>query len=99
METASMSQPIPSEGTTISSGAPLFFSLAPRMSSEMPATRSPLAACTQGADPEWVYAGRGHIEPVPLRERASGVLIAALPMLAHGGAGEIVVLGVAFIGL
>ena len=54
MANASMSQPMPSTGEMISSGAPAVFSLAARMSKEMPATRSPLAACTHGALPEWV---------------------------------------------
>ena len=49
-----MSQPMPSAGETISIGAPCDFSRAARMSKEMPATRSPLAACTQGALPECV---------------------------------------------
>ena len=40
-----------------------------------------------------------HLQPVALLQRARGVLVAALPMLAHGGAGELVVLGVTFIGL
>ena len=42
-------------GTIRSIGAPLVFSVAPRMSKPMPIRRSPLAACTQGAEPEWRY--------------------------------------------
>ena len=43
-------------------------------------------------------AVRRHREPVLAAQRALGVFVAALPMLAHRGAGEFVVLGVPFIG-
>src|SRR5580704_3643303 len=44
-------------------------------------------------------AGRRHHQPLLMLERTPGILIAALPVLAHGGAGELVVLGVPLIGL
>ena len=52
---ASMSHGAPSLARMMSIGAPPVFSLAPRMSKPMPITRSPFAACTQGAEPECVY--------------------------------------------
>ena len=51
---ASMSQPTPSDGTMISSGAPAAFDLAPRNANEMPIGISPAAANLQGFEPEWV---------------------------------------------
>ena len=51
---ASMSQPMPSDGTMISIGAPLAFSLAPRKAKEMPIGISPAAAILHGLEPEWV---------------------------------------------
>ena len=44
-------------------------------------------------------AGRGDDEPVFVLQRALGVFVAALPMLAHRRAGEFEVLGVAFVRL
>ena len=40
-----------------------------------------------------------HREPVLVLQGALGVLVAALPVLAHRGAGELVVLGVPLVGL
>src|SRR5262249_32027078 len=40
-----------------------------------------------------------HFQPGTALQRALGVLVAALPMLAHRCAGELVILGVALIGL
>src|SRR5215510_13428262 len=40
-----------------------------------------------------------HRQPFRPLERALGILVAALPVLAHGRAGEFVVLGVPFVGL
>lgn len=39
-----------------------------------------------------------HLQPFAVLECPLGVLVAALPMLAHRGAGELVVLGMPFIG-
>ena len=49
-----MSQPMPSLGTTIFSGAPCALDLAPRNANETPIATSPRAACLQGLEPEWV---------------------------------------------
>src|SRR5215470_17860569 len=40
-----------------------------------------------------------HRQPLLLLERALGVLVAALPVLAHRGSRKLVILGVAFVGL
>src|SRR6516225_1157784 len=40
-----------------------------------------------------------HRQPVLAAQRALCVFVAALPVLAHGGTGELVVFGVPFIGL
>src|SRR5690349_12733896 len=40
-----------------------------------------------------------HLDPVAALQRALGVLVAARPVLAHRGARELVILGVALIGL
>jgi hypothetical protein len=42
-------------------------------------------------------AFNGHSQPLLLLERALSVLVAALPMLAHRGAGKFIILGVPFI--
>src|SRR5215470_2496208 len=44
-------------------------------------------------------AFRRHRQPFATLERALRVLVAALPMLAHRRAGELVILGVTFVGL
>ena len=38
-----------------------------------------------------------HPEPLLLLERALGIFVAALPMLAHGGARKLIILGVPLI--
>src|ERR1019366_9214317 len=44
-----------------------------------------------------VAASRRHLHIVATRQRALGVVLAALPMLAHGRGRELIVFGVAFI--
>ncbi|MCY1306317.1 hypothetical protein D9M70_561720 [compost metagenome] len=55
MPVASISQPRPSLGSTMSSGAPLRLSCTAGYSKEMPIGNSPAAACLHGLEPEWVY--------------------------------------------
>ncbi len=55
MAVASMSQPRPSLGSTISIGAPSFFDFMARYSNAMPIGNSPCAAILHGLEPECVY--------------------------------------------
>ncbi|MCY1458915.1 hypothetical protein D9M71_763410 [compost metagenome] len=55
MPVASISQPRPSFGRTMSSGAPWRFSCTAGYSKEMPIGNSPAAASLHGLEPEWTY--------------------------------------------
>ncbi|MNG09429.1 hypothetical protein D3C84_928480 [compost metagenome] len=55
MAVASTSQPRPSLGSTMSSGAPWRCSWMAGYSKEMPIGNSPAAASLHGLEPEWVY--------------------------------------------
>src|SRR5438552_2351601 len=55
IEVASMSQPEPSDGNTISIGAPCFFCRAARNSNDTPIGYSPAPAMVHGLEPECVY--------------------------------------------
>src|SRR5437764_13702631 len=55
IEVASMSQPEPSDGNTMSIGAPCFFCRAARNSNDTPIGYSPAPAMVHGLEPECVY--------------------------------------------